>query len=493
MCSVVTLNMIEAQTSIEGRALRASTCQVEKQSVCRLKRNSWWTRDLALTLISFSLLVSSTAAAEPIGFIVKAAWLASFAALTIANVGSAFALYIGVLAIYSPLHFDSWLTFSDRPDNFAAAVLLTRLIADFSKRRAGVHYGRWILLFLVFTSVHCAMLAPGRTSALMRSIIIPFLTFELIANSQLTNRHLSGLQLGMAVVGLYAGTVSVLERTSAVMFLLPPWIGNASLRPADEFLDGWIGSGRSGGILLQPAWNGLSLSLICCVLLLPLRSVPSWLKMASGTACVAGAFFTYTRGVWLGLFIGLLWFPGWCRTKSKALTRRAILIAAAAGVILAAGTMASDRIHDEVTIYYRLNIWGAGLRVAQSNPLFGVGFFKFREVMTTAEQGFGASLPGAPDVEGDASHNTLLTVLVEFGAVGLILCAFAFYQTVRRARCNMRLLAGHSGGAWVTAFVLVYLVNAQFVSSFEGTPNTAFLGVLGALAGARHPLGEHAS
>src|ERR1700686_3007470 len=93
---------------------------------------------------------------------------------------------------------------------------------------------------------------------------------------KLRERELDALQIGMAVLGRYMGLVSILERIPAYDWILPPWVGDPSLVPFDPFLEGWIGSGRSGGTLLQPAWNGLLLSLIFCILLLRIRRIRSW-------------------------------------------------------------------------------------------------------------------------------------------------------------------------------------------------------------------------
>jgi O-antigen ligase len=152
--------------------------------------------------------------------------------------------------------------------------------------------------------------------------------------------------------------------------------------------------------------------------------------------------------------------------------------------------MASERLQDTDTVYYRFNLWGAALRLALAHPLLGVGFFNFGTAMTGIEQGFGSLLPGLPDVEGGgamgvATHNTFLTLLVEFGAVGFVLYAVVFVTIVQRAKTNMYLLWGRPGRAWVFGFTILYLINAQFASAFEAATSYLFFGFLGAMAGAR--------
>jgi O-antigen ligase len=417
----------------------------------------------------------------------KVSWLASFAALAFTNIGAAFALYIGSLAIFSPLHFDGWGSPLQRPDNCALVLFLSGMLFLFiTRREVRPRFNMYVLAFLVFSVLHGILFPPTHFPALFRDVVVPLLTCELLAIIKLRKGELDALQIGLAVLGSYMGLVSILERIPGYSWILPPWVLNPSLRPFDLFLDQWIGSSRSGGTLLQPAWNGLLLSLIFCVLLLGLRRGGSWLMVMAMSLCVAGSFFTYTRGVWLGLALSLMWFPGWCRSIRQVYFRRAAIACMAVVLLVAAGGMAGERLQDSGTVYYRFNLWGAAVRLTVAHPLFGVGFFNFGSEMTGVEQGFGSVNLGRDVEEGVASHNTLLTVVVEFGVVGLLLYAMAAYKLFQRARSNIAQNWGRSGAAWVVAFTIVYLVNAQFVSAFEGTANITFFGFLGVIAGMQY-------
>jgi O-antigen ligase len=441
--------------------------------------------DNVLLYLSLALLVLSSADNGPLGGVVKLFWLASVVSLTLTNIGAAFAAYIGSLAIYSPLHFDGWSSPFERPDNYALVILFAgMLLLVFNKEEARPRFNAYVLAFMAFCILHGVVFSQMQYASLLRNILIPLLACEFLALIKLGGRELDALGNGMAILGSYMGLVSLLERIPATDLILPPWIANPSLRPFDPFLEGWIGAGRSGGTLLQPAWNGLLLSLILCILLLRMRRGGSWPVVLAISLCVAGSFFTYTRGVWFGLLLALMWFPGWCSSLRQKYVRRAALVCIASVLIIVAGGMARDRLQDDGTIYYRFNLWGAGLRLAMAHPLLGVGFFNFASAMKDVEQGFGSLLPSLPTIEGDASHNTLLTVLVEFGLVGFFLYAAAFFKIVQRAMNNSCQCWGRAGAGWVLAFSIIYLVNAQFVSAFEGTTNFLFFGFLGIMAGA---------
>jgi len=445
-------------------------------------------RDTALLFLSLALLLGSTLDSGALGTIVKLCWLASVVVLTLINIGAALAAYMASLVIYSPLHFEGWVSPLQRPDNFALAIVLAGMLAVlFNSREAIPRFNWYILASLAFFLLHGAIFSQDHFAALFREILIPLLVCELSALIQMEERELHAFQNGIAVIGGYMGLVSILERVPAYDWILPPWIGNASLRPFDPYLEEWIGQGRSGGTILQPAWNGIMLTLIACFLLLRMRRGISWPVVISMLLCVAGSFFTYTRAVWLGLAAALLWFPGWCQSQREIRMRRIVLACVAAVFLLVAGGYASERLQDSNTIFYRFNLWGAALRLAASHPLTGVGFYNFGTAMSNVEQGFGSLIENQPDIkeEGAASHNTLLTVLVEFGVIGFFLYTTTFFKIVQRAINNARSAWGQAGAAWVLALFIIYFVNAMVVSAFEGAANVMFLGFLGVIAGAR--------
>ena len=469
-------------------SMRGTTLTEELDSIGDGRHSRLTLSDNLLLYLSLVLLILSSVDNGPFGVLAKLCWLASFACLTFTNIGAAFAVYIGALAIYSPLHFDVWATFQ-RPDNYALIIFFVgMLLLVFKKGKGWPRFNTYVLAFLTFSILHGVISGFPRTNvaSLMRDVVVPLLICEFLAAIKLRPTEIVAFQNGLIVLGGYMGLVSILERVPAYDWILPPWVGDPSLRPFDPFLEGWVGAGRSGGTLLQPAWNGLLLSLICLVLVLRVRRGGSRYVLIAMPLCIAGVFFTYTRGVWLGLALSFMWFPGWCRSLRQANLRRVAVACVAIVLIIAGPVMVSERLHDSSTVYYRFNLWGAGLRLVAAHPLLGVGFFNFGSAMTGAEQGFGSLLPSVPDVEGGvASHNTLLTVLVEFGVVGFFLYAAAFFKIVQRAESNVCQLWGRSGANWVLAFAIVYLVNAQFVAAFEGTTNAAFFGFLGVLAGLR--------
>lgn len=442
----------------------------------------------ALLCLSLVLLLLSTIDPGAFGFIVRLCWLASFVALVFVNIGAALAAYIGSLAIYAPLYIEGWSPLIQRPDNYAVAILFVAMLTlVLNRREFRLRFLAFIGVFLIYCSLNIVLLAPAQFPALFRTLAIPLLACAFLTMVHLREREMNGLLTGMSILGSYIGLVSILERCHFAGWILPPWIGDPSIIPYNEWVAGYIGAGQSGGTILLPAWNGLLLSLIFVMLFLLARTRRSFLVAIAMLLCVAGAFFTYERGVWLGLVLALLWFPGWCSSARQANLRRLTAACLVAVLLAAAAGTAGDRLRDTNTILYRIALWGAGLRMFMAHPFLGIGFFNFGDAVASAEQGFGSRLLSYREIQDSvASHNTLLTMMVEFGIIGLLLYVALFLKSAQRARDNALLLWGRPGAAWVIAFTIVYLVNAQFVSAFEGTTNTLFFGTLGVIAGAQY-------
>jgi O-antigen ligase len=98
----------------------------------------------------------------------------------------------------------------------------------------------------------------------------------------------------------------------------------------------------------------------------------------------------------------------------------------------------------------RVRLWRAGLEVAQEHPLVGVGAGAFGAAI---EPLFGSQTFGS---ERESSHNVLLAILVEDGAVGLLLfvaMVTAAMQPLRhlppfQRRFSIVLLSALAVGSW---------------------------------------------
>jgi O-antigen ligase len=440
--------------------------------------------DAALLSLSLVLLLFSTIDPGPFGFVIRVCWLGCFVALTFVNIGAALAAYISSLAIYSPLRVEGWSSLIQRPDNYAVVpFFIALLFLALKRQQARPRFLPYVLGFLIYCILNTALLSSDGFPALFRVLVVPLAACVLLAMVNFRERERNAFFLGMALLGGYMGFISVLEQIHATNWMLPPWIGNQSLLPAELFGDN---EGRSGGTLMVPALHGLLLSLIFVLALPLMRRGRAWVVIILLLLCATGDFFTLERGVWLGLALALLWFPGWSDTLQQANRRRLSIVFLTSVFLLGAAAFAGDRLKDSDSILFRFALWGAGLRLFIAHPLTGIGFFNFPTAMAGAEQGFGNRLLSYRTVTIEtASHNTILTILVELGLAGFLLYGITCFKIIQAAMNGASRLWGASGRLWVIAFVLVLLVNAQFISAFEGTTFTTFFGLLGIMAGAQ--------
>lgn len=448
---------------------------------------SWQARGLhetALLFLSLVLLLFSTIDPGPFGLVIRVCWLGCFVALTFVNIGAALAAYISSLAIYSPLRVEGWSSLMQRPDNYAVVPFFIAVLFLALKRQQTIpRFLPYVLGFLIYCILNTALLTSDGFPALFRVLVVPLAACVLLAMVNFRERERNAFFLGMALLGGYMGFVSVLEQIHATSWMLPPWIGDQSILPAELFGDN---EGRSGGTLMVPALHGLLLSLIFVLALPLMRRGRAWMVIISLLLCAAGDFFTLERGVWLGLALALFWFPGWSGTLQQANRRRVVIAFLTFVFLIGAAAFAGDRLKDSDTILFRFALWGAGLRLFVAHPLTGIGIFNFPTAMAGAEQGLGSRLLSYRTVtEESASHNTILTILVELGLAGFLLCGATCFKIIQSAMDRASRLWGTSGRSWVIAFVIVFLVNAQFISAFEGTTSTAFFGLLGMMAGAQ--------
>ncbi len=454
----------------------------------------------SLIVLSLALLFVSCMDQGLIGIAAKSMWLVSLIVVCVVNLGAAFGLYIcsvalfAVRSVYVVRKWVGWMSLSERPDNIALLVVVVALVFACLRTKL-LKETRYLVaavaVFLAYTIVQSAI-TGGLTKELfawfMRMFGFPFVVCLLLATARLSMRDLRAFASVMAVLGLYMAIVSILEHFGLYSWIVPDWIGDPQVNPALE-------SGRSGGLLLQSEWNGFALSLVFCFVLQRTILARGFSRLTSGTLlllCLVGIYFTYTRGAWLATAIGtviiLVRRPRCSQTKTMAgLPGYLAVILVLCLAIFSSGRMASDRIDDSGTIYYRLNVWTAGLRMASHSPLFGYGFGQFQSEVAKYQ----TSINSGPDVtladEGNVAHNTFLEVLVEHGIIGLALYFVVVFHVVTRAKISGQTGWPSFSAGWIIAFTLVYFVNAQFVAAFEPTNNLIYYGTMGLVAGLTKP------
>lgn len=305
---------------------------------------------------------------------------------------------------------------------------------------------------------------PGQAVfALLDSFgIVPFLLFLLAPVVFASAARCDVLAATLTWLGLYLGWVSVAEGLGLHALVFPSTI----VQPDHTHFE------RALGPSMQVASNGLAL-LGCAVFagVHAARRVGSArvLGIVSLVLCLAGAFFTLTRSIWLAAMIG-----GLAVVLLERRLHRPALVAAGVTVILAGVLVAvapsitetvTERAGTSRSVFDRLNANDAALRVVAARPLEGVGYGRFHEV----EADWIWQDPTYPITNvGIDVHNVVLGHAAELGLVGLtlwlgvVVCAVraAIAGRHRQGLRTLRLAALAYGLAWGTVSMLVPITYA---------------------------------
>jgi O-antigen ligase len=406
------------------------------------------------------------------------------------NFGGGFGIYVASVAIYAVKHDLGEQSIWDRVDNFGLILILltfafTRLRRDsLFRARYFIVIISFYILFTLLQTQALGLLNWFNFAAFMRMYGLPFTFLLVLRVASLSPREIRSFSAVMLILGAYMAIVSILERLGMYSIIIPPWIGDPNLNET-------IGSGRSGGPLLQPEFNGFTLSLISCIILGMTyidRSRYVLLKYAICLLCVIGVLFTYTRGAWVAVALAspfLLLRPssvlGGNMIKRFALF--SIMLLLAGFLILFPSRQVRERTGDTGTIYYRVNLWVAALTMAVQKPILGHGIKQFEKEVSDYQ----VSTNLAPEMiipeEGTGTHNVFLNVLIEQGVLGLILYLSIILQIYLKARASARANWLKGGSVWVFVFTIIYFVNAQFVNIHDPVTNLIYFGTMGMLAG----------
>lgn len=196
---------------------------------------------------------------------------------------------------------------------------------------------------------------------------------------------------------------------------------------------------------------------------------------------------TMSRGAVLGAGAGVTLVAAWCGSDMWKRARVVAVLAAAlvaaglggAGLVVAGGDTQKGfadilRTGEGTTVALRVEVWRTALRMAEEDPVFGVGpdlfgrsFDAFRSPRFVREYG--------PDLLATDAHNLLLTTLATEGIPGLLILLVLLGSTaLLLARTGRRLRrrpgVGDPSAAWESQLVvaalgaalLAYVVQALF-------------------------------
>jgi O-antigen ligase len=270
------------------------------------------------------------------------------------------------------------------------------------------------------------------------SIMIPYAGFVLAKNIITGRGKIRSLLWMLFGLSTYYNLTAVAEKYDIAWLVWPKYIMTADV--------GFIG--RSLGPFLQAPLFGTVIGLLLPVHLYFLGTVNrGWVRIVlfgNLLLGLAGLYFTYTRGSWITGVVALIVTVVLNR---RAYARYLIPIAAVAPIIaigflgLAQDKFMKERVENEDTIGSRFGTAVTALRMWRDHPLFGVGYFEYRNVRDHYIQP--VEVPGLPTIRfsqfrNNAIHDIYLGPLAETGLLGtglqMAIYVFIFRRFVRKRR-----------------------------------------------------------
>ena len=451
---------------------------------------------LPLLVVSVCLLFLGSLDDGIAGQLALICWLMTVLPLALLEPGGAFGMYVASVALFSGSmrNLVGHSSVIERPDEYAFLLLVAGLTIVGLQRSHATCISRFTIIvaaFLAYGLPHLLLVGfPSRTafagfSRCYGTVCISALLWWAAP----TIKELRSFALITTILGVHMSGVSLLEALHWHSLIFPKWIADPAL---NSNIAETIGSGRSGGLLMQAEFNGAALGLIACIIWAWIRLGDTSVKAPKYAAlilCAAGMYFTYTRAAWLGAvgaFLILLLYKLRSEQDQRKATAWVITtVCVAASLAIIPDHRASERLGDSANGYFRLNLWTGGLKMAAERPLFGYGVGQFSTNITSYHDESGL-IPFTPiDDEGTVAHNTLINILTEEGLVGLILYLAIIVVLYQRTRRSATLTWGNAGAAWVSATCLLFVINMQFVVAYEPTNNLLLFGTLGMIAGLR--------
>lgn len=265
-----------------------------------------------------------------------------------------------------------------------------------------------------------------------RSYLVPYAAYFMAKNIVVTQRYMRFLLILLATLGMYYAVTSIAEKFSITQLIWPKSILYIQTM--------WWG--RSNGPFSHAPLFGTVQGMILPVYLYLIATarnklirVFSYLMLAMG---LTGLYFTYTRGSWLAGIVALLVTIALNRRHYLKISAPAIaLLPLIAVFVLGAGNdkMMKDRVDDDQTITARLGTAVTAIRMWQDHPIFGVGFFRYRNVRDQYIDPVEVPVYGTirfANFRHTSIHDIYLGPLAETGLVGTFL-QLAIYILIIRA------------------------------------------------------------
>ena len=347
----------------------------------------------------------------------------------------------------------------------------------------------WPMAGLLALAVIGALTQPFQAqtwSLLAAKFLVPFTLFHLAA-MVFDDEHSQRQFETFALVALaYLCFIAIASLLGATALIYPRYILDESLG---------IHADRARGPFLQAVANGVAINLLGLLAFNAYRRgrLHGVLALVLLATLPMAILATMTRAVWLSFAVSIGLMP--FLTKSARLWRVCFSMAAVAtiGLVLASGAgrfraALEDRLEERSPVEFRMAIYQVSWEMIGEKPLLGWGQNQMPVEIARRMADY------RPDTY--CAHNSYLEILVEQGAIGLLLYGWIIVGLFRVGRRKVA-ESQHSGTVFDQQFrslwpilLAVYFVNSLFVVMNYQFVNALLFTLAGILAGQNRRLTE---
>ena len=372
------------------------------------------------------------------------------------------------------------LTFDSVVIPFLAFVLILRTFRH--RRRLGrfapgeVFYLAFVVYVFLCTFFRWQMTMSNLRNFVLYSFGFWAITYYVFKAAIRNREQVVGIMVALVCAGSIAGLTFMYEAFTHKSFYSVVTGQSIALRL-------YGGMGRSSGVFIVPVEPGHMLATAAVLALhfvaYARKRSTKVLSALAVLICSAGAYYTYTRVNWAGLFIAMFVVMFLARGRSRFF-RTVVPLATATAVCVGILAMSNPMVQHRMTVdtlSHRGVFMLTALNVIRHNPWFGVGWLNApeatQEYMVSRVQYEGhrneVGLPMPTLV-----HNTFLQITQEHGIFGAILYYGTFLMFLISAfRLWTRVPANDILGKDFVAVLIASII--VWIASSQTSDNSAFL------------------
>jgi len=281
-----------------------------------------------------------------------------------------------------------------------------------------------IIIHVVYVLANLKILGnPEGFHSWLNSSVAPLVAYIFAKQSIKTSKQLKLLTFSFVGVLAYFAVTSFGEH-----FEIPSMVWPRAILDRTIMMPYF---GRSRGPFFQPGIFGMMIGMLFLVnvfLLTRRHNMMITLGLWANLVLSAlGLLYTYTRGGWVATVMGLL-FLAVLRPRFRKLVFVGVLV----GLVVSSigitshdkDDVLSERLENTSTIENRLGFLASAVRMIQINPLFGIGYFRYMDLVHLYNKGTYIPLYGYVKKElgeGVVIHDIYIGRAAEEGLISLVL------------------------------------------------------------------------